>query len=76
MTTSTTHHWNSPARNCQNCVHCKKSATGFDFDRCKRFQTFCEFAVTRPLCGYELRFWQPRPPRRSLRRWLIDLIWT
>jgi len=72
-------HLNSQVKNCQNCVHCKPDWMGETYDKCRKFQKFCETCVTYShLCGPSLSGWRPippKPPRRSLRQWLIDTFW-
>jgi hypothetical protein len=69
-----------PIKNCQTCAHRAHDDMGKEFDRCRRFQRFCSIANHR--CAPDLREWRAKPPmppkhrRRSLRRWLIDLLWA
>lgn len=73
MTTAKETHFNAPVRNCRNCVH--RHNNGW-VDECVRTGTTCSIAVlAESLCGERLRFWQPKPPRRSLRRWLFETLW-
>jgi hypothetical protein len=72
---------NSPVRSCHTCVHRKaNTVSGESFDHCRRWKTFCELAVRwSDHCGHELREWRlapPKPPRRSLRRWLYDTLFA
>lgn len=76
---------NARVRNCRNCAHCLRDGNllwrnGL-FDRCAKTGNYCRNEmdpeiqlVTR--CGIPLRLWQPKPPRRSLRRWLMDRLWN
>lgn len=71
-------HLNAPVRNCQNCAHRVRDSYGIRYDKCMRFQIHCSVAV-RYKCGDELSEWRPIPPRaarRSLRRWLMDTLWS
>lgn len=71
-------------RNCRTCAHCVPHENGREgYDHCRRFQLFCSNAVTfGKLCGRDLKEWTPKtalpppPPRRSLRRWLYDLLFA
>ena len=64
-------HYNAPVKNCRTCVHCYIDDSPL-WDKCSKLSGFCHTSITH--CGY--KFWQPKPKRRSLRRWLLDLIWT
>lgn len=66
---------NEPVKNCEGCVHYRPTCVGLAYSRCARFQTYCNLAMLFQ-CGSGLREWSPKPPRRSLRRWLIDALWT
>jgi hypothetical protein len=80
-----TQYHNSPIKTCQTCVHRVPSQTGLiRYDYCARLQRYCVTALNteHDLCGKELKYWQPQPPkppkpkRRSLLRWLRDLLWA
>lgn len=81
--TQTTYH-NSPLRNCRTCAHSVPDSDFSDdpgWDHCARWNCYTFIAVARK-CGDDLKEWRPQPPqppkpsRRSLRRWLLDLLWT
>jgi hypothetical protein len=74
-----------PIKCCDTCVH-QRVGTGYsspenarEFAKCALFQTFCSVAVTHH-CTFDFKRWQskiplpslPKPPRRSLRRWIYD----
>ena len=71
---------NSPVRSCHTCVHRNPSELSEDFDHCRRWKVSCNLAVHwSDHCGRELRDWRlapPKPPRRSLRRWLYDTLFA
>lgn len=71
---------NSPARSCNTCIHRRASDTGEAFDHCRRFKQYCAHAISwQDYCGKDLKEWRPKPPtppRRSLRQWLADLLWS
>lgn len=77
---STQTYLNSPVRSCRTCVHREASKLNPAFDRCGRWQVYCSTAVGfSNLCGDSLAQWRsasPKPPRRSLRRWLYDLLFA
>lgn len=62
-------------RNCLNCAHRTKNSWGSD--HCVLCGWICSVqrSYPAPPCDVNLSGWQPRPPRRSLRQWLYDLIW-
>jgi hypothetical protein len=61
--------YNSPIKNCRTCAHVKMDCYPAD-DFCCRLGCYCRVAAS--YCKMDR--WQPKPPRRSLRRWLYDLI--
>ena len=75
-----------PIKNCQTCAHNTPSTSGLgeSFDHCRRFQAYCSCAFHQCWDNrqHELTEWQakppspPRKPRRSLRRWLWDLLFA
>lgn len=74
---STGTYLNSPVKNCRTCVHCVRDRLGASYDHCNLFQYYCSIAVHHDLCGYDLKAWRaipPKPPRRSFRQWLYDLL--
>lgn len=76
--TSTTYA-NSPVKSCQTCVHHEPRSGDSYFSRCNRWQHYCSTSVGHEgFCGASLRAWQqrpPKPPLRSLRQWIYDLLW-
>jgi hypothetical protein len=74
MTVSTSNYLNAPVKNCRNCAHnIQDGCAGPFWDRCKRFGLRSDMAI-RDICHGN--GWQPKPKRRSLRLWLLDLLWT
>lgn len=78
---SVTAYHNSPARSCENGIHRREAMSGLsEYDTCKRFHTFCQYAVKEnwagnQMCGRDLSEWRPIPPTpspRSLRQWIYD----
>lgn len=63
----TTIHHNAPVRNCRNCAHRK------GWDECILKGICCGTAREYGYCQMD-RDWRPRPPRRSLLRFLIDTL--
>lgn len=48
---------------------------GQEFDTCLRWKNYCELAIKwNDYCGKSLTTWRPKPPKRSLRKWLWDLL--
>jgi len=74
---NTTQYHNSPLRSCETCAYRKKD--GFWGDQCGRSGYSCEverqFAHWSAQCDPNFSGWRPRPPRRSLRRWLLEVFW-
>ena len=66
-------------RSCFTCAHRAADRLGEQFDHCRRWQCYCTTAI-RFNCGKDLVDWRRKPPepvkppRRSLRRWLYDLL--
>lgn len=75
--TKTETYLNSPLKCCQTCAYRLDGKRGNgDYDKCIRFHFSCPTAVTY-FCTSELTEWRPvppKPPRRSLRQWLYDLL--
>lgn len=77
-------------KNCRNCFHSHRyrSSSGEEehpeYDKCILTGHYCftQRACPAPPCDDNLSGWQarppepPKPPRRSLRKYLADLIWT
>ncbi len=69
-------HFNAPVKTCETCVFQES-----DFmlgKRCGRSGHFCSIermyaAHPGNQCDVNFSGWRPKPPRRSLRRWLFDL---
>lgn len=69
---------NGPLRSCRMCAYRERGLFG---DECTRSGFLCRIErrfVTLPGAQCDINFsgWAPRPPRRSLRRWLLNLLWT
>lgn len=72
---------NSPVKTCDNCAYQRKADYGMM--ECARPGHLCEiermwsmFPMTQ--CDENWSGWRPRPqkpPRRSLRQWLLDTFW-
>lgn len=63
----------SAARACGTCKHFRRDGTWSDPDRCDAFHARAFMMRSEPdYCGLDGRFWEPRPPRRSVARWLYD----
>lgn len=66
---------NPPIKNCETCVH--RYGDYMEFSRCVLHGLYCDFARRYGHCSIE-RDWQqipPEAPRKSLRRWLMALLW-
>lgn len=79
MTTKTAY-LNSPVKNCQTCVHSawttiKEDGKLFEKRYCLRFQNTTVNAYPNDCRLDEWKAIPPKPPRRSLRAWLYDLLW-
>lgn len=66
-------------RNCDTCAH-QKRIEHYYSPQCLLTGYFCKTQRKFPslACDDKLSGWTPRPPkppRRSLRQWLYDLIW-
>lgn len=68
---------NSPVRNCRTCVHVHTDTGGPFYDYCNKHRLYCKTAVHFDIArGLGLQCWKAKPPRRSLRQWLYDLLWA
>lgn len=75
----TTDYLNSPVKSCKNCAYCDKEVLGID--TCTKYGFLCstmrKMATDKfSLCDEDFSGWRQRPKRRSLRRWLADLLWS
>lgn len=61
-------------KNCRTCAHCEVSSGGMEYDRCARFVTYCNSAMSSERCGLELSKWQPKK-QWALWPWLHRIIW-
>lgn len=73
---NTTDYLNAPAKGCATCVFLQPGTLGAVFWRCGRTGRYCghETLDSGP-CGPTMQHWKPKPPRRSLRRWLYETFW-
>jgi hypothetical protein len=78
--------YNSPIKSCETCAHYRRGVRGMRvrddmpiiFNKCDHFEAAAE-EVLESRCTLERIHWRPippKPPRRSLRRWLADILWS
>lgn len=76
MTSSVSDYLNAPVKNCRTCAHNVISwSDNPGLDHCVRMGSYSDICMRH--C--QTRNWQPKPTkpgRRSLRRFLLDLLWT
>lgn len=72
MSTQTIYN-NSPIKTCDNCVYQKRECY---HNECMRTAFLCSSMRQFPTsaCDHNFSGWRPKPPRRSLRQWLYDLL--
>lgn len=61
-------------KTCKNCGYRYKGFMGIDC--CGLSGWHCETERRNPTrCGAHYEHWRPRPRRRSLREWILDVLW-
>lgn len=64
-----------PIKNCRTCAHRAGGVmSGLGYCELTGFHCESQRRYPEPPCDENLSGWTPRPPRRSLRKWLYDLL--
>jgi hypothetical protein len=72
MTPARPDHDSKPARACTDCRHWTRTMNVYT-GKCSALGGGYASFVREDFCHGD--YWDPRPPRRSLRQWIYDTVW-